>query len=69
MRELASSAANWMAPQLLGQTMAEIHMNYLPLFHIYAYSEIAMICALTVRSSVTLGASGLITSILAFKLK
>ena len=33
--------------QLLGQTMAEIHMNYLPLFHIYAYSEIAMICALT----------------------
>lgn len=33
--------------QLLGQTMADIHMNYLPLFHIYAYSEIAMMCALT----------------------
>ncbi|MGH8595406.1 MAG: AMP-binding protein [Gammaproteobacteria bacterium] len=33
--------------QLLGQTMAEIHMNYLPLFHLYAYSEIAMMCALT----------------------
>ncbi|MEN9725940.1 MAG: hypothetical protein RL434_306 [Pseudomonadota bacterium] len=33
--------------QLLGQTMAEVHMNYLPMFHIYAYSEIAMMCALT----------------------
>lgn len=33
--------------QLLGQTMAEVHMNYLPLFHLYAYSEIALICALT----------------------
>ncbi|MGE0337466.1 MAG: class I adenylate-forming enzyme family protein [Gammaproteobacteria bacterium] len=33
--------------QLLGQTMTEVHMNYLPLFHLYAFSEIAMICALT----------------------
>ena len=33
--------------QLLGQTMAEIHVNYLPLFHIYSYSEIALMCALT----------------------
>ncbi len=33
--------------QLLGQTMTEVHMNYLPMFHIYAYSEIAMMCALT----------------------
>jgi fatty-acyl-CoA synthase len=33
--------------QLLGQTMHEVHMNYLPMFHIYAYSEIAMMCALT----------------------
>jgi fatty-acyl-CoA synthase len=33
--------------QVLGQTMAEVHMNYLPMFHIYAYSEIAMMCAIT----------------------
>lgn len=33
--------------QVLGQTMHEVHMNYLPMFHIYAYSEIAMMCALT----------------------
>ena len=33
--------------QLLGQTLHEVHMNYLPLFHLYAYSEIAMMCALT----------------------
>ena len=33
--------------QLLGQTMAEIHVNYLLLFHIYSYSEIALMCALT----------------------
>lgn len=33
--------------QLLGQSMTDIHMNYLPLFHIYAYSDIAMMCALT----------------------
>ncbi|MBI2802167.1 MAG: AMP-binding protein [Gammaproteobacteria bacterium] len=33
--------------QLLGQTMAEIHVNYLPLFHVYSYSEIALMCALT----------------------
>ncbi len=33
--------------QLLGQTMCEVHMNYLPMFHIYAYSEIALMCALT----------------------
>lgn len=33
--------------QLLGQTMHEVHMNYLPMFHLYAYSEIAMMCALT----------------------
>lgn len=33
--------------QLLGQTMNDVHMNYLPLFHIYAFSEISMVCALT----------------------
>lgn len=33
--------------QVLGQTLHEVHMNYLPMFHIYAYSEIAMMCALT----------------------
>ncbi len=33
--------------QNLGQSMAEIHMNYLPLFHLYGYSEIAIMCAIT----------------------
>ena len=28
--------------QMLGMTMHDIHMNYLPLFHIYAYAEITM---------------------------
>ena len=33
--------------QLMGYTELEVHMNYLPLFHIYAFSEIAMTCVLT----------------------
>lgn len=33
--------------QVLGNTMNDVHMNYLPLFHIYAYSEISMMCVLT----------------------
>ena len=33
--------------QALGLTCHDIHMNYLPLFHIYAYSEISMMCVLT----------------------
>ena len=33
--------------QTLGLTCHDIHMNYLPLFHIYAYSEISMMCVLT----------------------
>ncbi|MGE0484144.1 MAG: AMP-binding protein [Gammaproteobacteria bacterium] len=30
--------------QIIGATAADVHMNYLPLFHIYAYSEISMLC-------------------------
>lgn len=33
--------------QLMGLTMTDVHMNYLPLFHLYAFSEIAMMCLLT----------------------
>ena len=33
--------------QILGYTCHDVHMNYLPLFHIYAFSEIVMMCALT----------------------
>lgn len=33
--------------QLLGMTFADVHLNYLPLFHIYALSEILMISVLT----------------------
>ena len=33
--------------QIMGLTASDIHMNYLPLFHIYAYSEISMMCVLT----------------------
>ena len=33
--------------QLIGYTALDVHMNYLPLFHIYAFSEIAMMCVLT----------------------
>jgi fatty-acyl-CoA synthase len=33
--------------QLIGYTAHDVHMNYLPLFHIYAFSEIAMMCVLT----------------------
>ncbi len=32
---------------ILGVSFTDIHINYLPLFHLYALSEIAMICALT----------------------
>ncbi len=32
--------------QLLGYTCHDIHMNYLPMFHIYAYSEVAMMSVL-----------------------
>ena len=28
--------------QMLGMTMHDVHMNYLPLFHLYAYAEITM---------------------------
>ena len=31
----------------LGITFTDIHINYLPMFHIYALSEVMMICALT----------------------
>ena len=33
--------------QILGYTCHDVHMNYLPLFHIYAFSEIVMMCVLT----------------------
>ena len=33
--------------QTMGYTPFEVHMNYLPLFHIYAFSEIVMMCVLT----------------------
>ncbi len=33
--------------QIIGLTCTDVHMNYLPLFHIYAFSEISMTCALT----------------------
>ena len=33
--------------QIEGMTLHDVHMNYLPLFHLYAFSEIAMQCALT----------------------
>lgn len=33
--------------QLLGMTTEDIHLNYLPLFHIYGYSEVTMMAALT----------------------
>lgn len=33
--------------QLMGYTCFEVHMNYLPLFHIYAFSEVVMMCVLT----------------------
>ena len=33
--------------QVLGFTAEDVHMNYLPLFHIYAFSEISMMCVLT----------------------
>ena len=32
--------------QIMGYTPHEVHMNYLPLFHIYAFSEIVMMCVL-----------------------
>lgn len=42
--------------QIMGLTCDDIHMNYLPLFHIYAYSEISMMCVLT-------GAKQILTSV------
>jgi fatty-acyl-CoA synthase len=33
--------------QIIGYTCHDVHMNYLPLFHIYAFSEIVMMCVLT----------------------
>jgi len=33
--------------QILGYTCHDVHMNYLPLFHVYALSEIVMMCVLT----------------------
>lgn len=32
--------------QIMGYTPHDVHMNYLPLFHIYAFSEIVMMCVL-----------------------
>ncbi len=32
---------------IMGLTAHDVHMNYLPLFHIYAYSEISMMCVHT----------------------
>ena len=32
---------------IMGLTAQDVHMNYLPLFHIYAYSEISMMCVHT----------------------
>ena len=33
--------------QMLGVAMTDVHLNYLPLFHLYAFSEISMTCVLT----------------------
>ena len=33
--------------ELLGITFEDVHLNYMPMFHIYGYSEITMISALT----------------------
>ena len=33
--------------QLIGYTADDVHMSYLPLFHIYGFSEISMMCVLT----------------------
>ena len=33
--------------QLLGMTMTDVHLNYMPLFHVYGYSEITMIAVMT----------------------
>ena len=33
--------------QLFGYTAHDVHMSYLPLFHIYGFSDIAMACVLT----------------------
>ena len=33
--------------QIFGLTCTDVHMNYLPLFHIYAFSEISMACVMT----------------------
>ena len=33
--------------QIFGYTADDVHMSYLPLFHIYGFSEIAMTCVLT----------------------
>ena len=33
--------------QLLGMTFADVHLNYLPLFHLYGFSEVAMIAVLS----------------------
>ena len=33
--------------QMLGVAMTDIHLNYLPLFHLYAFSEVTLTCVLT----------------------
>ena len=33
--------------QILGVTFDDVHLNYLPMFHVYAYSELAVMSALT----------------------
>ncbi len=40
---------------ILGHTKNDVHLNYLPLFHIYALSEVAVMAALTGGSQVLFG--------------
>ena len=42
--------------QLLGMTFSDVHLNYLPLFHIYGYSEITMVSVLTGATQVLMDA-------------
>jgi fatty-acyl-CoA synthase len=42
--------------QILGMTFADVHLNYLPLFHIYGLSEITMIAVLTGATQILMDA-------------
>ncbi len=33
--------------KIFGYSASDVHLNYLPMFHIYAFSEIAMVCVLS----------------------